>query len=164
MIKSFLENKKEEFHKQLNDGISEFLIEHATEIFYAFALDCTIYEQGEIHFCFNTIEEWQQTQRRYQEYSEVELLEMKYNAGDWEKHRGFETIYLFDDWVEDEAAIDYCLDWLSEQMIVFLESPVYQKIPKTEAFKLLVYDHGSDAFSSQDRFEEFSDLEVFKIR
>ncbi|OEH83151.1 hypothetical protein BCR26_02095 [Enterococcus rivorum] len=163
-MQQFLENKQEEFHKQLNDGISEFLLEQMDETFYAFALDCNIYEQGEINFCFNTIDEWEKTKIRYGEYNEEELLETKYNSGDWEKYQGFETIYLFDDWVEEEEDIEYCLNWLCEQMILFLDTSIFQAIPKTEDFKILVYDHDTDVTSSQERFEDFSDIELFKIK
>lgn len=164
VIQSFLDTKQEEFHKQLNDGINEFLVAHPDEIFYAFALDCNIYEQGEINFCFNTPEDWEKTKSHYAEYNRNELLETKYNSGDWERYQGFETIYLFDDWVEEDEDVEYVMDWLCQQMILFLEAESFQNIPKTDAFKILVFNHDTSATSSQERFEDISDLDVFKIR
>ncbi|MBO0440811.1 DUF4303 domain-containing protein [Candidatus Enterococcus ikei] len=162
---NFLEKQQEFFFNFLTDSIDNFLLDHSDETFYAFALDCNIHEEGEINLCFNTTELWQETTDYYtaKGYNNQQIEQMKYNAGDWDEDQRFTSLHLFDDWVEDDEDIETVLEWLCQQMLLLLESETFQRIPKTDDFKLLVYDHDEDPSDSHDRFEKISVIDYFQI-
>lgn len=164
-MKNFLEQQQDFFFNFLTDSIDNFLQDHSDETFYAFALDCNIYEEGEINLCFNTIELWQETINYYTDkgYSEKQLLEMKYAPSDWSEDQRITSIHLVDDWVEEDEDIEIVLDWLCQQMVLLVESETFQHIPKTKDFKLLVLDHDEEPSDSQERFEKISMAESFQI-
>ncbi|MGX7244883.1 hypothetical protein ACWOC1_08535 [Enterococcus quebecensis] len=164
-MENFLEKQQEFFFNFLTDSIDNFLLDHSDETFYAFILDCNIHEEGEINLCFNTTELWQETTDYYTNkgYTEQQISEMKYNSSDWDEDQRFTSLHLFDDWVEDDENIALVLDWLCQQMVLFLDSETFQRIAKTEDFKLLVYDHNEDSSDSQERFEKITMSEIFQI-
>lgn len=164
-MENFLEKQQEFFFSFLTDSIDNYLLDHSDETFYAFALDCNIYEEGEINLCINTVELWQETTEYYttKGYTTSQLEEMKYNARDWDENQRFTSLHLFDDWVEDPDDIETVLEWLCQQIVLFLETETFERIPKTEEFKLLVYDRNEDAFGSQERFEKISMSAFFQI-
>lgn len=164
-MENFLEKQQEFFFSFLTDSIDNYLLDHSDETFYAFALDCNIYEEGEINLCINTVDLWQETTEYYTEkgYDREQLETMKYTTGDWDENQRFASLHLFDDWVEDEEAIQTVLDWLCQQMILLVESETFKHIPKTEDFKLLVYDHDETIAASQERFEKLMMADYFQI-
>ncbi|MGX7151081.1 DUF4303 domain-containing protein [Enterococcus ureasiticus] len=164
-MEHFLEKQQEYFFNFLTDSIDNFLLDHSDETFYAFALDCNIHEEGEINLCFNTVELWQETTSYYTNkgYTKIQLDEMKYASRDWDENQRVASIHLFDDWVEDEQDIEMVLEWLCQQMILLTDSETFERIPKTEDFKLLVYDHDESPSDSQERFEKIGMSEIFQI-
>ncbi|MEI5993282.1 DUF4303 domain-containing protein [Candidatus Enterococcus mansonii] len=164
-MKNFLEIQQEFFFNFLIDRIDNFLLDHSDETFYAFALDCTIYQEGEINLCLNTTERWEETTNYYADkgYKEQQLAEMKYHSKDWDEEQRFASIHLFDDWVEEDEDIQTTLDWLCEQLVLFTTSETFQRIPKTEAFKLFVYDHNEEPSDSEERFEKITTSELFQL-
>lgn len=162
---NFLEKQQEFFFNFLTDSIDNFLLDHSDDLFYAFALDCNIHEEGEITLCFNTVELWQETTNYYvnKGYSSPQLDKMKYSASDWDEDQRFASLHLFDDWVEDEQDIETVLEWLCQQMVLFLDSETFERIPRVEEFKILVYDHDEDDSASQERFEKIETSDCFQI-
>ncbi|WP_086312000.1 hypothetical protein A5821_003246 [Enterococcus sp. 7F3_DIV0205] len=164
-MENFLEKQQEFFFSFLTDSIDNFLLDHSDDTFYVFALDCTIYEEGEINLYFNTVDLWQETTDYYTSkgHTSSQLEEMKYNARDWDENQRFATLHLFDDWVEDEQDIETVLDWLCQQIVLLTDSESFERIPKTEDFKVLVYDHDENPSDSQERFEKIGMSELFQI-
>ncbi|EOL42855.1 hypothetical protein [Enterococcus caccae] len=164
-MENFLEKQQEFFFSFLTDSIDNFLLDRSDETFYVFALDCTIYEEGEINLYFNTVDLWQETTDYYtsKNHSTSQLEEMKYNARDWDENQRFASLHLFDDWVEDEQDIETVLDWLCQQMLLLVETDTFERIPKTKDFKVLVYDHDEHVFASQERFEKLTMSDYFQI-
>lgn len=164
-MENFLEKQQEFFFSFLMDSIDNFLLDHSDDTFYVFALDCTIYEEGEISLYFNTVDLWQETTDYYTSkgHTSSQLEEMKYNARDWDENQRFATLHLFDDWVEDEQDIETVLDWLCQQIVLLTDSESFERIPKTEDFKVLVYDHDENPSDSQERFEKIGMSELFQI-
>lgn len=66
-MENFLEKQQEFSFSFLTDSIDNYLLDHSDETFYAFALDCNIYEEGEINLCINTVDLWQETTEYYTE-------------------------------------------------------------------------------------------------
>ncbi|MEI5989511.1 hypothetical protein A5881_000999 [Enterococcus termitis] len=164
-MEHFLEKQQAFFFNFLTDSIDNFLLEQTDETFYAFALDCSIYEEGEINLCINSVDLWQETASYYTNKgsNKSQLTEMKYSARDWDENQRIASLHLFDDWVEDEHDIETVLEWLCQQMILISESETFERIKKTESFKLLVYDHNESIFDSQERFEKLSTSDYFQI-
>ena len=164
------ELRKQEIANQLlaftEKEVSNFLTEHPDEKFYAFAFDCNA-EYGEVNLCFNTEEVFRETLNDYQsEYpsdyqDENNVLDLKYNTGDWE-YQCFATTYIMD---EDEMNALYEED-VDEQLTDFMEifyqvladfreSSVYAAIPKTDVFKLVCLDHDEDVLEGIEAFDAF---------
>lgn len=164
-MEHFLEKQQEFFFNFLTDSIENFLLDHSDETFYAFALNCNIHEEGEINLCFNTVELWQETTSYYTSkgHSKSQLEEIKYNSSDWDETQQFASLHLFDDWVENEQDIETVLEWLCQQLILFIDSETFKRIPKTEDFKLLVCDQNENPSDSQERFEKIGMSEIFQI-
>jgi len=164
------ESRKQEIANQLlaftEKEVVDFLAEHPDEKFYAFAFDCNA-EYAEVNLCLNTEEVFRKTLNEYQsEYpedyqSESDLLDLKYNTGDWE-YQCFATTYIME---EDEMDALYGDDvdaQLTEFMEIFYQvladfrkSTVYATIPKTDAFKLICLDHDDDVLESIEAFDTF---------
>ncbi|MBM7688383.1 hypothetical protein BCR24_06340 [Enterococcus ureilyticus] len=164
-MENFLEKQQAFFFNFLTDSIDNFLLDHSDETYYAFALVCNIHEEGEINVYLNTVELWQDTTDYYatKGYTDQQLQEMKYNAKDWDEDQQFASLHLFDDWVEDPQAIEMVLEWISQQLILLVDSDTFERIPKAADFKVLVCDHDEEAADSQERFEKLTTSDYFQL-
>lgn len=158
-----MENKfnliKEQILTQFNTDLDGFLNESPNKNFYALAFTCN-YEYAEILLSLNTEEEFQETLADYQvEYpqtynKESEILELKYNTGDWENMdiSGFyvmteeEMIERYGDDLEEQIQEmeQFCKEVLTE----FCQTDIFKKIPKTENFIAYCIDHDQDVIEA----------------
>lgn len=174
-----LKNYKEESAANIlafvRQGVDQFLREHPGEIFSGFAFDCNIFEGVELNLCFTTQQHLTDILHYYQtgEYSnyyqsEVGILDLKYNTGDW-MYQCFSTMYCIEDHTysyfrDDESGKhNYWMTLLSNVMVDFLATPEFKAINKTDDFKVLVYDHDEEPEISEKRLMGISANPIFKL-
>ncbi|MGY0035893.1 DUF4303 domain-containing protein [Pedobacter sp. NJ-S-72] len=151
-----IENELLEFTK---NEVLKFLAEHPDKVFYAFAFDCNA-EYAEVNLCFNTEEAFSATLADYQNgkykdsyQSEDEVYDLRYSIGDWE-YQCFSTKYvlseeeLFGEEDEenepDNEIAETLLLLFSKTLIEFIKTEEFNKIPKTDGFKVFCVDHDED--------------------
>lgn len=155
-------------------GVDKFLQEHPDMDFYAFAYDCNV-EYAEVNLCFNTEDDFAKTLSGYQKgkyadcyQTKEEIEELKYNTGDWD-YQCFDTIYLFSneeiddilseipegDDVQLNKFFDEILELISEALVDFTKSEVYNNIPKTNDFIAYAIDHDEDYFDAKERMKKY---------
>ena len=154
-------------------GVSQFLKEHPDLKFYAFAYDCNV-EYAEVNLCFNTEEDFAEALSHYQngKYAEhyqdkEDIEELKYNTGDWE-YQCFDTLYLYsneeieeilgqipdEDYTLLNEFLEEMLLLITEVLIDFTHTEIYQRIPKTEDFIAYAIDHDEDFYDAKERMEK----------
>jgi len=140
-------------------AIEKFSQEHTEEMFYAFSIDANM-------LCLNSLENFYPTlaymQEQYPKYSsnEKEVLELKYNTGNWE-YQGFFTLRdgfddeaydkhynlpmdnpeLFDEGLEEafsKTSYHLAMQALLDKIV---ESGILNLLKKTPDFKVFLSEH-----------------------
>lgn len=136
----------------------KFINKNSNLVFYAFAFDCNV-EYGEINLCLNTIFDFERTIESYQtgQYcgnyqKNEEMIELKYNTGDWE-YQCFSTLYLFDE--EELKPYGYVvpdteklLAICNKALIGFRETSTYEELQKEKDFISFCVDHDEEILAS----------------
>lgn len=157
------EEQKARFQDFLQDSL-EFYVSKALKLqptirYYVLALDCNIQENCEICTALNDPKSFQDTAEKYYADRDPEYLrtEIKYNSGDFNNSSArIEALDLFPNQILEDSQCQSILNELLKQMVIFMENPKssYHSIPKTDNFKVIVYDHDQDpsvAFQAQHK-------------
>ncbi|ANZ73661.1 BA75_00760T0 [Komagataella pastoris] len=148
----------EEQKARIQDILQDSLKSHVSKAlelqpsiqYYVLALDCNIQENGEICTALNDPKSFQDTAEKYYANEDPAYLntEIKYNSGDFNGNSArIGAIDLFPNQELEDSQCQPILNELIEQMVIFMENPnsSYHSIPKTDDFKVIVYDHDQDA-------------------
>lgn len=160
--------KKEEFLDFIAHSIKDFLSQNPGLVFYAFALDCNAAEGAEVGLSFNTEEAFVPTLEYYQNgpykeryQNENAVYELRYNPGDWEYMYFAEyTILPESDLAEMygtdlDAQIEDIMEFCAEVLAAFMKTDTFGRIPKTDDFKALCFDHDEDVSDAEERMRKY---------
>ena len=158
-----LEERKQALLPLVQTAVETFLKEHPDLSYYCFAFDCNA-EYAEINLCFNTEADFAQTLERYQSgpygdsyRSEEDILDLRYNPGDWQ-YQCFATFYVLEEealaalYGEDEdRLLAEMMRFNCELLALFCKTDTFARIPKTENFRVLCIDHDEDVAAALER-------------
>lgn len=158
-----LEERKQALLPLVQTAVETFLKEHPELCYYCFAFDCNA-EYAEINLCFNTEADFAQTLERYQRgpygdsyRSEEDILDLRYNTGDWQ-YQCFATFYVLEEetlaalYGEDEdRLLAEMMRFNCELLALFCKTDTFARIPKTENFRVLCIDHDEDVAAALER-------------
>ncbi|SQI38981.1 Uncharacterised protein [Leminorella richardii] len=171
----YAEASADDIAQFVKNEVIRFVDAHPNEVFSAFAFDCNVHEEVELNLCLTTSKHLNEILHYYQTgangayyLSDAGILSLKYNTGDW-KYQCFSSMNCIHDVAYDYFSVNgeekyrYWIDLLSKVMADFMASPTFADIPKSEGFKVLVYDHEEEPEDSQIRLNAIDNNPFFLL-